>query len=224
MRDGATSSADYLYLSDGDGLFSALDTSPQQYLDFSGNLFSNSLELSQHVKAMSSRDTSVDYGIFTGVSYGTVEYFAVETPSASSSPTLAYIDFKRSGNAVSAESSVELPPAFQILTPASDAIISRSTPLTVSWTGLDPSTTIEIDVAGICADNSRFTDHLNLSTDRGLYILQATNYFPSWASPSLSCRVAFGIQRVRLGSASPQFALGIFKGIQQRTVQFTSTP
>lgn len=223
LRNGPTGTANYLYLDGGDTLYSSLDTSPQQYLNFNGNLFSNSMELSQRLKAMSSRDLYTDYGVFTNVIFGKPEYFSVDTPNTSSSPTRAYTGFERSGQMM--ESSVELPTAFQITAPASGASISRATPLALTWTDVDPATTMELDVAGICADNSRFNLHLILGNDTGSTTLSSANYFPATGiSPSINCQMAFMLQRVRTGVVSPQFAFGSITGVQQRTIQFTSTP
>lgn len=225
LRDGPTSTAAYLYLSGGETLYSSLDVSPQQYINFNNNLFGNSLDLSQHLKVMSSRDLYTDYFLFTQVAWGKPEYFSLNTPSPSSStPTRAYVGFERTGNVMTGDSSVELPPVFQILAPASDAIISRATPLTLTWAGADPASTMELDVAGICVDSSQYTLHL-IFADTGSATLNGANYFPvTGISPSISCRVAFLLQRVRLGGVSAQFAFGSFKGVQQRTVQFTSNP
>lgn len=220
LRNGPTGAASYLYLDGGDMLYSSLDTSPQQFISFNGNLFGNSIELSQRLKAMSSRDLYADYGVFTNVISGKPEYFSVDTPDASSSPTRAYVGFDRNGQVL--ESFVELPPAFQISSPASGASISRATPVTLSWTNVDPASTVELDVAGACTDNSRYNLHLILGADTGSATLNSADYYQG--SASINCQVAFMLQRVRPGTISPQFAFGSITGVQQRTVQFTSTP
>lgn len=220
LRNGPTVDATYLYLDGGDRLYSSLDISPQQYLDFNGNLFSNSLELSQRLKVMSSRDLYTDYGVFTNVIFGKPEYFSVDTPNTSSSPTRAYVGFERNGQVL--ESSVELPAAFQIVAPASGDSISRTTPLVLTWTDADPATTMELDVAGICEDTSRYNLHLILGADTGSATLNSADYYQG--SSSINCLVAFMLQRVRLVGVSSQFASGSITGIQQRTVQFISTP
>lgn len=224
LRDGPTSTAGYLYLSSGESLYSSLDVPPQQYFSFTGDLFSNSLELSQHLKVMSQRDLFSDFLLFSSVVWGKPEYFTFNTPGANSSPTRAYVDFERAGHVMTGESFSELPGAFQILAPASEASVSRATPLTLTWTGSDPTTTMELDVAGICIDDSKFNLHLILGADTGFATLNGADYFPATGiSPSIECRVAFMLQRVRTGSVSPKFAFGSFKGVQQRTVQIIST-
>jgi hypothetical protein len=225
LRDGPAATAGYLYLADGESLYTTLDVPPQQYVNFNGNLFSNSLELSQHLKVMSARDLFTDYILFTQIVFGKPEYFSLDTPNAGASAVRAYVGFERAGQVMTAESSILLPPAFQILTPASDAISSRATPVTLTWTGTDPATTMELDVAGSCADGSRFAKNLVLGADTGSATLNSADYFPATGtSPSTNCRVAFLLQRTRLGGVSTQFAFGSFKGVQQRTVQLTSTP
>lgn len=223
LRDDPTGTANYLYLNGGDRLYSSLDISPQQYLNFNGNLFGNSLELSQRLKVMSARDLYTDYFLFTNVAFGKPEYFALDTPVTASLPLRAYVDFERSGQVI--ESSVDLPPAFQITAPASDASLPRAIPLTLTWSNVDPATTMELDVAGICTDNSRYNMHLILGTGTGSAPLSSADYFPvTGINPSINCRVAFLLQRVRLAGVSMQFASGSFRGVQQRTIQFTSTP
>jgi len=123
------------------------------------------------------------------------------------------------------ESSVDLPAAFQITSPAADASVSRAAPLALTWTDVDPATTMELEVAGICMDNSRFSMHLLLGTDTGSATLSSANYLPATGvSPTINCRIAFMLQRVQFGAVSPEFAFGSFSGIQQRSVQFTSIP
>lgn len=225
LRNGPLSTDAYLYLSDGETLYTSLDKPPQQYINFNGNLFGNSLELSQRLKVMSARDLYTDYLLFTRVVFGKPEYFSHDTPSSSASPVRVYVDFERTGNAMAGESTVELPPAFQILAPAGEASVSRATPLALTWTDVDITTTMELDVAGICADGSRYNLNLILGADTGSATLNSADYFPTTGiSPSINCRVAFMLQRVRTAGVSPNFAFGSIKGVQQRTVQFTTTP
>jgi hypothetical protein len=221
LRDGPTNTARYLYLSSGDVLYTSLDIPPQQYLNFSGNLFDNSLKLSDHLKVASVRDLYTDYFLFNKVLTGKPEYFSVDTPSASSSlPVRAYVDFERSGK-LTGPSSIDLPPAYQIVAPASNASFSRAFPLTLSWTNVDPTTTMRLNAAYVCLDGSR--DHLSkiLGTDTGSATLSSSDYSPA---TGVNCQVALILQRVLTGGVSTQFAFGSFEGIQQRTVQFTSIP
>lgn len=225
LRDGPLDTARYLYLSSGESLYSSLDVSPQQYMNFSGNLFSNSLEVSQRVKVMASRDLYIDNILFNQIISGKPEYFSLDTPpSASSSPVRVYVDFERAGNVLGGESTIELPQAFQILTPTGNASISRATPIVLSWTNVDPTSTMQLNVAGVCTDNSRYSQSYLIGTDTGSATLNSTNYFPTTINATISCHVAFMLQRVRIGGVSLNFAAGGFTGIQQRTVQFTSTP
>lgn len=225
LRDGPASTASYLYLSSGEILYASLDKPPLQTINFNGNLFSNSLDVSQHLKIMSRRDLLINYGVFTDIFPGKPEYFTFNTPSTSSTPVRAYVGFERSGQVMAGDSSIELPPAFQIISPASEASVSRATALALTWSGIDATTTMELDVAGICTDNSQYSMHLNLGADTGATTLNSADYSPTTVNPSINCRVAFLLQRVRLGNVSSPFAFGSFsKGVQQRTVQFTSTP
>jgi hypothetical protein len=217
LRDGAASTAKYLYLAAGDVLYTSLDIPPQQYMSFNGNLFGNSLTLSQRLKVAAVRDLFVNYFLFTQVVTGKPEYFSDDTPGAGTSPLHAYVDFERAGNVLTGPSSVDLPPAYQILAPASDATVSRAAaPITLSWTN---------DIAGVCVDGNRYALNYYIGTDAGSATLTGANYFPTTGTiPTGNCHVAFMLQRVRTGSGSPKFAFASFEGVQQRTVQFTSTP
>lgn len=226
LRNGSASTSTYLYLAGGETLYASLDIPPQQYLNFSGNLFGNSLVLSERLKVMASRDLYINYGLFTQVVSGKPEYFTVDTPTVGSSPVRAYVDFSRAGNVMTGASSIDLPPAFQILAPAAEASVSRAAPLSLSWTNVDPTATMILDVAGSCVDGSRYTlNHIIGPDTTGSVTLTSADYFPATGiSSSINCRVAFMLQRVRTGGVSTQFAFGSFNGIQQRTVQFNTTP
>ena len=225
LRDGTLNTAKYLYLGAGDILYTSLDVPPQQYFSFTGNLFSNSLTLSQHLKVAAVRDLYTDYFLFTQTLYGKPEYFSVDTPSPGASPIRAYVDFERAGNVFTGPSFVDVPLAYQILAPATDAIVSRAAPLTLTWTNADATTTMRLNVAGVCVDGTRYSQSYIIGTDTGTTTLSSANYFPATGtSPSTNCRVAFILQRVRTGGVSPKFAFGSFEGVQQRTVQFTTTP
>jgi hypothetical protein len=225
LRDGNLPAANYINLSGGDTLYSSLDVPPRQYLSFEGDLFANSLNVSQQLKVMAERDLYRNFILYSEVLWGKPEYFASGTPAGGASPVRAYVGFERAGNALVGESSVALPPAFQILAPVAESSLSRATPVTLSWTDIDAASTMELDVAGDCLDGNRYTQHFVIGADTGTVTLNSADYFPATGvSPTISCRVAFMFQRVRLGGISTDFAFGSFTGVQQRTVQFTSVP
>jgi hypothetical protein len=225
LRDGMASTAHYLYLSNGDILYSSLNQPPQQYLNFSGNIFGSALDLAQHMQVMASRDLFFNYGLFNQSITGKPEYYSFETPSAGTSPVRAYVDFERKGTTMTGTSSIELPGGFQISSPAGASTLSRSTPITLTWNNVDATTTMSLNVAGICDDGNRYSLTWPIGTDTGTATLSSSNYFPAiGVSTSATCMTAFILRRSRLGSLSPQLAFGSFTGAQQRTVQFTTTP
>jgi hypothetical protein len=227
LRDGVAPTAQYLYLAGADVLYTSLDEPPKNFMSFNGNLFSNSLILSQRLKVASSRNLFSDYILFTKVVTGKPEYFSIDTPVAAASlvPVRAYVDLERAGHVFAGESFVDLPLAFSITAPASAASVSRATPLVLSWTNVDATTTMRLNVASICEDGSRYNLSHNIGTDTGAATLNGTDYFPATGtSPSTNCRVAFMLQRVRTSGISPNFALGTFEGVQQRAIQFTTIP
>lgn len=225
LRDGPSLMAGYLYLSDGENLYNSLDVPPRQYLSFDGDLFASALDVSQQLKVMAVRDLYSDFILFVDILWGKPEYFASGAPASGAAPVRAYVAFERTGYALAGESSIELPPAFQISAPVADASLSRAAPVVLSWTDVDAASTMELDVAGDCLDGNRYTQHFVIGADAGTVTLNSAVYFPaSGVSPTTSCRVAFILQRLRLGGVSTDFAFGSFTGVQQRTVQFTSVP
>jgi hypothetical protein len=224
LRDGLDPvAARYLYLAGGETLYTSLDISPRQYLSFTGNLFDNSLEVSQHLKVMGARDLYTDYFLFNQIVLRKPEYYSLNTPTAGSSPVRAYVDFERAGNVLAGETSIELPPPYQILAPASGASVTRATPVALTWSNVDATATMRLDVAVICNDGLRNTLNRDLA-DTGTATLNSADYLPAGLSASATCRVAFILQRLHSGGVSPNFAFGIIEGVQRRTVQFTTTP
>jgi hypothetical protein len=225
LRDGLDPvTARYLYLAGGETLYTSLDISPRQYLSFTDNLFGNSLDLSQYLKVMGARDLYTEYFLFNQIVLGKPEYYSVNTPTAGSSPVRAYVDFERAGNVLAGETSIVLPAAFQILAPASGASVTRATPVTLTWSNVDATATMRLDVAVICDDGLRNTLNRNLGADTGTTTLNSADYLPAGVSASATCQVAFILQRVHSGAVSPNFAFGSIEGLQRRTVQFTTTP
>jgi len=225
LRDGLDPvAARYLYLAGGETLYTSLDISPRQYLSFTGNLFDNSLGVSQHLKVMGARDLYTDYFLFNQIVLGKPEYHSLNTPTAGSSPVRAYVDFERTGNVLAGETSIELPAAFQILAPASGASVTRATPVALTWSNVDATATMRLDVAVICDDGLRNTLNRDLGADTGATTLNSADYLPAGVSASATCQVAFILQRLHSGLVSPNFAFGIIEGVQRRTVQFTTIP
>lgn len=226
LRDGPATNARYLYLNGGDVLYSTLDVPPRQYLNIDGNLFDGGLIISNNLKVMPSRNLYYDYFLFSNIVVGEPEYYSVNTPAAGSSQTRAYVEFERAGQVLTGESSVVIPNAFQITAPVAEVSVSRSNPLALSWSNVDTATSMLLRVGGVCDDNTRYNMEYPIPTgDTGSASLNSADYFPATGtSTSATCRVAFMLQRVRTAGVAPGFAFGTFKGIQQRTVQFTTTP
>lgn len=231
LRNGPGPDAAYLYLSSGETLYSSLDKSPGTLVNYSEDLFANSLAVSQELKIMAPRNLYFNYVLYDQIAYGTPEYFSVASPTSGVSPTRAYVGFERAGPVWAGTSSIELPPAFHIQSPAPASTLSRATSVELAWSNSDPATTMELEVVGDCADGSRYLLYptLAITTDPATGASSATltsdDYFDaSTVAPTTTCQVAFLLKRVRTGPVSANFAFGSFTGIQQRTVQFTSIP
>ena len=226
LRDGTAANARYLYLNGGDALYSTLDVPPRQYLSITGDLFNAGRAVSDNLKVMPSRYLYYDYFLFSNVVAGEPEYYSVHTPAAGSSPVRAYVEFERGGQAQTGESSVVIPNAFLITAPVAEVSVSRSNPLTLSWSNVEAATSMLLKVGGMCDDSTRYHMEYMIGPDvTGSVSLNSADYFPATGtSTSATCRVAFMLQRVRTAGVASSFAAGSFRGIQQRTVQFTITP
>lgn len=225
LRDGAASTAGYIYLAGGETLYASLDAPPAHFMSFSNDLFGNSVTTSQRLKVMQSRNLYIDHLLFETFAVGNPEYVASDTPASAATPVRAYVDLERTGKVMAGASSIELPPAFQITAPASAAIVSRASPPTLTWSPVDPASTMMLEVAYVCDDGTQGSpDAFNLGLDTGSAVLSASHLPTPTTTPSSNCQTAFKLQRVRTGSISANFALGNIKGIQQRAVKFTTTP
>lgn len=226
LRDGPdVNTAGYLYLSSGEVLYSSLNRPPQQYMSFSNNLFSNSLDLSQRVRIMSSRYLYMDYVLFSNVVSGKPEYFASDSPDAGTTTARAYVDFERSGQVMAGTSYVDIPTSFQITEPATAARIPRATPITLTWAGADPSTTMRLGGAIVCEDTTQNSWNSISIPNTGTATLNSADFLPAASDPTKTCQTIFMLQSVKTVLLSTPFALGSnFEGIQQRTVQFSIVP
>lgn len=225
LRDGPASNASYLYLGNGETLYTNLEKPAAQFMGYNSNLFSSSTDLTQNLRVMGSRDLYFDYLVFTQIAYGKPEYFTIEKPAAGTNPLRVYVDFERAG-ALTYTSIIDLPGAFQINSPASAASLSRTTSVSLTWTNVDATTSMSLNVAGVCSDGNRYSMTKFLGTDTGSATLVSTDYFPATGvSTAANCQTAFMLQRIKLGNVAAQFALGsTSSGIQQRSVRFTTTP
>ena len=215
---------DYLYLSSGDNLLSSLDVPPEQLTGFSDNLFANAQVLSNRVNVLQERNLFTNYILFYTVIDGSPEYYALDNTDGLSLPIRSYVTLQRLNHQSATNSWVELPPAFSIMTPDPYSSISRSGTLTLSWSNFDNVSIMKLDVGAVC-DGIRYPASLNLGiVNTGSIVLNTADYFPIAPPPTSNCSVSFLLNRQKLGFISPDFGGGSFEGIQQRTIQFTSTP
>lgn len=216
----------YLYLSGGDQLLASLNAPSEQFTSFNDNLFSNAQLLSNRVNILEERNLYTDYGLFfTEVTYGKPEYFTLDNSDGLSLPTRSYVTFNRSSQQSATDSWVELPPAFSILNPTTNDVISRTGTITLQWSDFDNVSIMKLDVGAVC-DGIRYTTNLNFGVvNTGTVVLSSAEYLPGVPALSISnCSVSFLLKRQSLGLVSSAFGGGSFEGIQQRTVRFTSTP
>lgn len=203
-----------LYLASVDRLYTSLNTPAREPLSSDDNLFETGYELTTDVHLMVQRDPG--------------EYISFHNTGNLTPPFKTYVAFERGDGGWLGQTSVVIPGGFTILNPAPYSSISRSTedPITLSWTGIDETTTMELDVRLIC-DNDTYTTSVTLGTDTGTAQVSAVDYFPSFA-PNTTCHAVFTLSRagpVRYISEELGTAGGSsIRGIKQEMVEFTSTP
>ncbi len=199
-------------LSNGDKFYTSLGTPPDQLMNITSDLFSNSQTMSTRLKVMQERTSS--------------EYFSLDTTAGLTPPVRAYVAFERSGGQWTGQTWVDLPNDFTILTPNASSLLSRAQPITLSWSDVDPTTTMQLQSAVICGGQPFYKNDLPpFGTDTGSVVLNAADYFPAGA-PDINCFATLILQRVGPARATAGLGLGpgTIQSIKERSVEFTSTP
>ncbi|MEI8621937.1 hypothetical protein P4S66_14385 [Pseudoalteromonas sp. B129b] len=134
------------------------------------------------------------------------------------------IKFKRD-DGINANSGVELPLNFIILTPSNNQTFSINSPLTVQLDGTDPNSTSQVELSSSCTNNNNETLLQSmlfaLSTSRLEIDLQSLNMFSSsQVDQSKTCSLTVSVKRERLGSISGEFAnQSYIKAQQSRAIK-----
>ncbi|MET6758886.1 hypothetical protein [Pseudoalteromonas sp. NCIMB_1079] len=134
------------------------------------------------------------------------------------------IKFKRD-DGINANSSVELPLNFIILTPSNNQTFSINSPLTVQLDGTDPNSTSQVELSSSCTNNNNETllqsMLCELSTSRLEIDLQSLDMFSSsQVDQSKTCSLTVSVKRERLGSISGEFAnQSYIKAQQSRAIK-----
>lgn len=134
------------------------------------------------------------------------------------------IKFKRD-DGINANSGVELPLNFIILTPSNNQTFSINSPLTVQLDGTDPNSTSQVELSSSCTNNNNETllqsMLFELSTSRLEIDLQSLNMFSSsQVDQSKTCSLTVSVKRERLGSISGEFAnQSYIKAQQSRAIK-----
>ena len=134
------------------------------------------------------------------------------------------IKFKRD-DGINANSGVELPLNFIILTPSNNQTFSINSPLTVQLDGTDPNSTSLVELSSSCTNNNNETLLQSmlfaLSTSRLEIDLQSLDMFSSsQVDQSKTCSLTVSVKRERLGSISGEFAnQSYIKAQQSRAIK-----
>lgn len=134
------------------------------------------------------------------------------------------IKFKRD-DGINANSGVELPLNFIILTPSNNQTFSINSPLTVQLDGTDPNSTSQVELSSSCTNNNNETLLQSmlfaLGTSRLEIDLQSLDMFSSsQVDQSKTCTFTVSVKRERLGSISGEFAnQSYIKAQQSRAIK-----
>ncbi|MBH0068135.1 hypothetical protein [Pseudoalteromonas sp. NZS100] len=134
------------------------------------------------------------------------------------------IKFKRD-DGINANSGVELPLNFIILTPSNDQTFSINSLLTVQLDGTDPNSTSQVELSSSCTNNNNETLLQSmlfaLGTSRLEIDLQSLDMFSSsQVDQSKTCSLTVSVKRERLGSISGEFAnQSYIKAQQSRAIK-----
>ncbi len=134
------------------------------------------------------------------------------------------IKFKRD-DGINANSGVELPLNFIILTPSNNQTFSINSPLTVQLDGTDPNSTSQVELSSSCTNNNNETLLQSmlfaLGTSRLEIDLQSLDMFSSsQVDQSKTCSLTVSVKRERLGSISGEFAnQSYIKAQQSRAIK-----
>ena len=129
------------------------------------------------------------------------------------------IKFKRD-DGINANSGVELPLNFIILTPSNNQTFSINSPLTVQLDGTDPNSTSQVELSSSCTNNNNETLLQSmlfaLGTSRLEIDLQSLDMFSSsQVDQSKTCSLTVSVRRERVGSISGEFASQSYIKAQQ---------
>ena len=134
------------------------------------------------------------------------------------------IKFKRD-DGINANSGVELPLNFIILTPSNNQTFSINSLLTVQLDGTDPNSTSQVELSSSCTNNNNETllqsTLFTLSTSRLEIDLQSLDMFSSsQVDQSKTCSLTVSVKRERVGSISGEFAnQSYIKAQQSRAIK-----
>lgn len=134
------------------------------------------------------------------------------------------IKFKRD-DGINANSGVELPLNFIILTPSNNQTFSINSPLTVQLDGTDPNSTSQVELSSSCTNNNNETLLQSmlfaLGTSRLEIDLQSLDMFSSsQVDQSKTCSLTVIVKRERVGSISGEFAnQSYIKAQQSRAIK-----
>ena len=210
LREGPITSNTDINLISGDTLKASTVGDPSQ-LNFSDDLFDNLLEISNQVKTLQRGTRRVYDNIISGIWY----YATTEAKYRDKPFTVSLL---RNSQNDAPNSVVVLPPDFSISVDelASSNVVSRSGPVTVRWSPINPGYSMEITGFVNCSDG--VTDNwpaASLNSSAGSYAIPIEN-LTGYAG---DCIITLGVEIWTLGSVDSALQLTSFiKGHQYRTL------
>ena len=122
------------------------------------------------------------------------------------------------------DSTVSLPRPFDLTAPAASATVSRSSPMSVTWTDAGTSDTVWIDVFYSTCLAFEGNIYYPPGGDNGSTSIPTSALSPVQGEENATCSATLRVVRSRPGSIDDAFDSGSIQGWQVRTVEITSTP
>ncbi len=131
--------------------------------------------------------------------------------------------FRDRADGVSARDSVViLPDAFTITSPVSQSSLSRSSDdIEISWSNIDPSSSVEVEAITTCAGNDFDTYSVIEEVDDGSITLSAGDLDSTELSGT--CSTTLNIRKYRIGEFDSRFIGGTVNGYQIRRIVIQTT-
>lgn len=214
LRAVNQTSNNFVELNGDDRLLASIESPVEEILQQSrSGLFGNAVFAGDHLSEMTHRELINNQP----------EYFAIFDDINDGSAF--YVSMLRSVDTTILSSQVLLPPSFTLQSPATGDRFGRSENIPIMWDNTY-GYAMELFIEGDCGNNDRVSTSIDIGSDSGSYVLSSGSFSAQIDNPSTAnCTLSLNLRRKRNGSLNSDFGMGgTIVGVQQRTINITSTP